>query len=248
MKFTIITVCYNSASTIDQTISSVLSQSYSEFEYIIIDGGSADDTTKIIKKFRDKRIRLISEADDGIYDALNKGMHQANGDFILILHSDDYWDNEKYLDILKENLLRSSAKVAYGNAKFISKTKRTVLRKWISSSYKSYYLILGWMPPHTSLVLSKDVVSKIGNYRLDLGSASDYDYVLRVFKEFGEVSTYINKIYVIMRVGGVSTKISSLLINNILQDYKILRIHYSLFFAIVALVCKRLNKITQILG
>ena len=104
------------------------------------------------------------------------------------------------------------------------------------------------MPPHTSLVLSKDVVAKIGNYRLDLGSASDYDYVLRVFKEFGDVSTYINKIYVIMRVGGVSTKISSLLINNILQDYKILRIHFSFFFAIVALVLKRLNKLTQILG
>lgn len=245
MKFSVITVCFNSSQTVKKTMSSVLSQRNVDLEYIIIDGGSSDGTIDIINQFNHERLILVSEKDKGIYDAINKGLSIAIGDYVVLLHADDYWDSNLYLSAMQSELGRTQAMVAYSNVKFFSSRKNKVVRTWVSSTFRKFYLLLGWMPPHTSLILNKEVVNDIGHYRLDLGSASDFDYCLKVFNKYGERSVHVKDNYVMMRLGGVSTKSIDSIKNNILCDYRILRLRYSVPLSMFALIMKRLIKAPQ---
>ena len=204
MKFTIITVCYNSASTIDQTISSVLSQSYSEFEYIIIDGGSADETTKIIKKFRDKRIRLISEADDGIYDAMNKGIAIASGDYIGILNSDDYYPRETIISEINSFCLTNNSQIISGNLSIVDNSEN-ILRHIKSSRFKKWMLHYGWMLPHPATFISRSLFERIGDYNTNFVTAADYEFFIRALIKHKVNFVTIDSIFVNMLVGGATT-------------------------------------------
>lgn len=206
MKLSIITVVYNNHNTILDAINSVYKQSYSNIEYIIIDGGSTDGTLELIKENSDKVTRFISEKDDGIYDAMNKGISLASGDVIGILNSDDfYFDQNVLFDVAREFLLDPELDILYGDIVYVNQENTNLIeRKWISSEYYTSYFEDGNVPPHPSLFLNRKVYEKVGFFNLHYKLASDYDFMFRAFKKFDFKSKYLNRMIVKMRLGGTT--------------------------------------------
>lgn len=207
MKCSIITVSYNAVNTIEDTINSVISQSYQDIEYIIIDGNSADGTIDIIKKYEHKISKWISEKDNGIYDAMNKGIQFASGDIIGILNADDiYADNTIVEKIIKE-FYNSNADALYGDLKYVLQTDlNKTIRYWKSGSYKEGKFLMGWMPPHPTFFVKKEIYNRLGTYRLDMPTAADYELMLRFIHVNKIKLTYLPEIITIMREGGMSNK------------------------------------------
>ena len=205
MKISIITVCYNSAATIRNTFESVLNQTYLDIEYIIVDGKSKDDTVYIIKEFEPKfnnKMRWISEPDNGIYDAMNKGIKMATGDIISILNSDDYYASKNILTMVNEEMSKEEIDSCYGNLLYIKNNKP--YRYWRSGYKKSFKF--GWMPPHPSFFVRRNIYEKYGLFRLDCGINADYELMLRYFEVHNISTKWIDKTFVCMNTGGKSNK------------------------------------------
>ena len=204
MKISIITVCFNSQDTIRATINSVLSQSYRQVEYIIIDGGSTDNTIKIIKEFSNRIDVLVSESDSGIYHAINKGINKSSGDVIGLLHADDIFEN----DLVLENLMPffiEDIDMVYGDINYVDRVNiNKIVRKWKSRSYTRNSFKWGWMPPHTGFFIKKHCYLMYGSYNLNLGSSADYELMLRMFEIHQLKSKYISQNITKMRLGGIS--------------------------------------------
>ena len=205
IKISIITVSYNAESSIEDTIKSVLDQSYSNVEYIIIDGNSTDDTIAICNKYQDKIHTIISEKDKGLYDAMNKGVTLATGDVIGVLNADDFYENSEVLQKVatefdKELIDGLYADLLYVDAVDTSKVTRT----WISGEYKENAFLKGWMPPHPTFFVKKECYQKYGDYNLELTSAADYELMLRMIHKNKIKLGYIPEVTVRMRIGGVS--------------------------------------------
>jgi len=182
MKISIITVCLNSQKTIEKTIRSVISQKYKNYEYIIIDGGSSDNTIKIIKKYK-KYIRvIISEEDKGIYDAINKGIKQSTGSVVSILHSDDIFyesqTTQKVMSYFNSNL---KLDCLIGNTIITKKNSKKIIRKYRANSFKKWMLYLGFSPPHTSTFLNNKIYKKYGLYNNKYSIAGDFEFFVRIF-------------------------------------------------------------------
>ena len=206
MKISIITVCFNSSKTIARTIESVLAQKDICLEYLIIDGASKDNTISIAESFRqefeEKGTSLIikSEPDKGIYDAMNKGVQFASGDIIGILNSDDYYAATDVLSTVVKGFEETKTETLYGNLLYVKHGKP--FRYWRSGKFHSFRF--GWMPPHPSFFVKKSIYEKFGAFRLDCGTAADYELMLR-FLEKNNVSTqWIDKILIYMEAGGAS--------------------------------------------
>lgn len=219
MKVSIITVSFNSVKTIEETILSVINQSYSNIEYIIIDADSYDGTKKIIKKYKNKISKIIFEKDDGIYDAMNKGIGYATGEVIGILNSDDIYINEqiieKVVSVMNQNELADGV---YSDLNYISRSGK-ILRKWISGPVELNSFKNGWIIPHPTLFLKKYIYDKCGNYNLSYGNASDHEFILRIICQYKAKLIYSNFISVNMKIGGASNKN---LYNIILQNIDVI--------------------------
>jgi len=204
MKISIITVAYNSEATIRDTIKSVLSQTYENVEYIIVDGGSTDSTLSLIEEYKDRIAKVVSEPDKGIYDAMNKGISMATGDVIGILNSDDFYSNQEVLKKVLESFDVETdavyADLVYVDQKNISK----ITRKWISGYYSKGAFKKGWMPPHPTFFVKAEIYKKYGTYSLELRSAADYEFMLRVIHKHQIKLNYLEEIIVKMRTGGES--------------------------------------------
>lgn len=208
MKISIITICFNSGETIEDTIKNVFSQTYKNIEYIVVDGVSKDNTMSILDRYKDKIDILISEPDNGIYDAMNKGIELASGDIIGILNSDDlFYDDEVLNDVMNNFIEYRDLDIVYGDLVYVSNVNvNKVIRKWISLDYFYSFFDKGNVPPHPSLFLKKSVYLKAGKFNLSLKLAADYEFMLRIFKKFNFKTKYINKTFVRMRLGGASNK------------------------------------------
>lgn len=208
MKVSIITVSYNSAGTIEETIKSVLSQEGADIEYIIIDGGSTDKTLQIIESFKEKIKIIVSEPDSGIYDAMNKGISLASGNVIGVLNSDDiYADNQVIKDVSRQFANNSKLDILYGNLVYVKKDDTNkIVRTWRSKPYFENFFELGNVPPHPSLFVSSKVYSLAGSFNLQYNLAADYEFMLRIFKKGSFQSKYINRLIVKMRLGGATNK------------------------------------------
>ncbi len=207
MKITIITVVFNGAHTISDCIESVLSQDYGDVEYIIIDGNSTDDTLKIIERYGSSVQRVVSEPDRGIYDAMNKGVRLATGDVIGILNADDVYASSEVLTEVAGALLRDGTDAVYGDLVYTDQKDRDkVVRKWISGAYKKGSFRRGWMPPHPTFFIRSSFYSQYGSFRTDLGSAADYELMLRMIEKHGVSLSYVKRVLVKMRSGGVSNQ------------------------------------------
>ncbi|WP_207424008.1 glycosyltransferase family 2 protein [Desertivirga brevis] len=216
MKISIITVVFNNDKTIREAITSVLSQTYSDIEYIIIDGGSSDDTLAIINEFSSSITTLISEPDRGIYDAMNKGIKCSTGQIIGILNSDDLYEDQNVLsDVMSAFEKDSELDIVYGNLKYVKpNTKDTVVRKWKSKKYYNSFFDDGNVPPHPCLFVRNVVYQKAGLFNQKYKLAADYEFMLRIFKRYKFKSKYMDRWMVRMRLGGATNSSFKNIINQ----------------------------------
>lgn len=221
MKVSVITVCFNSASSIYNTIESVNRQTHDNIEHIFIDGASTDKTLEIIKKSSDRNTQLISEPDCGIYWAMNKGLELAQGEFIVFLNSDDqFWDKHVVSDML-ENIDRSSALICYGNVRYFSEGQALNGREFRASPNSAESLFPHWTPPHPSFMIHRGILEKVGFFNTDYKLASDFDYIRRCLFIADNRICHLDKCLVKMQLGG-ATNVS--LKNIIRQNLEIISI------------------------
>lgn len=203
LKVSIITIAFNSGETIEDTILSVVNQDYSEIEYIIIDGGSSDNTLDVVAQYKDKVSKVISEPDKGIYDAMNKGILHATGDIIGILNSDDIYADQKVITDVVKAIGNKDA--LYADLVYVKRDETDVVtRYWKSGEYKKGDFLKGWMPPHPTFFIKKSCYDQHGSYNLQLKSAADYECMLRMIHKHQISISYLPRVITKMRVGGQS--------------------------------------------
>lgn len=207
MKISIITVCYNSAATIRDTIESVLAQTHPNIEYIIVDGSSTDRTLAILAEYRDSIAHVISEPDSGLYDAMNKGILAATGDIIGILNSDDFYENNEVIsDIANCFRKNPQSDLVFGDIVFVNPEQLdTITRHYRSKHFRAWKLRFGWMPPHPATFIRKQAYQAVGLYALDYKISADYEMFVRMLMVKRLQFTRLDKVLVKMRAGGVSS-------------------------------------------
>tara|TARA_E500000178_G_scaffold121145_1_gene121166 strand:+ start:2575 stop:3330 length:756 start_codon:yes stop_codon:yes gene_type:complete len=244
-KITIITPTFNSAQTIKLNIQSIQNQSYINWEHLIIDNHSVDNTLEIINKNFDLRRKVLSEKDDGIYDAINKGINIAKGEIISILHSDDmFFDNNTLKEVInKFNTCKTD--IVYGNLIYVRKNDITkILRYWKSCEFKSGLFNKGWSPPHPSFFVKKKIYKKLGIYKNEIGNPADIELMHRMLEKHKIANKYLNKILVKMRYGGKSNNNFIEIFRQNLQIIKFLKLKG--FFEIYTYIYfKIINRMSQ---
>lgn len=208
MKISIITVCYNSAATIEKTILSVASQTYKNIEYIIVDGNSKDSTVAIVEKHNDVISKWISESDKGLYDAMNKGIAMASGDLIGILNSDDTFNSDSVIGEIVDFHKKYDIDASVGNI-VQHKENGKIIRLYSSKFWNPEKLTIGFMPPHPSIFFKKNLFEKFGNYDLGFKIGADYELIARFFLKNKITWKYSDITTTAMLVGGLSSSGSS---------------------------------------
>jgi glycosyltransferase len=245
-KISLITVCFNSDKTIRKTIESVLNQTYSNIEYIIIDGLSQDKTIDIINEYKEKICLFISEKDEGLYYAMNKGISLATGDVIGFINSDDFYASNHVISTIMDKFNNTNIDLLYSDLIFVNRDNPSIhIRHWKSSIYKKYSINLGWMPAHPTFYSKKELFNKYGLFNTRFKIAADYDLMIRFLKNTMTTKTvYIPETLIYMRADGKSnhsylTHIKA----NIEAMISLKNNGYKLYFLIVIL--KPLRKIFQ---
>jgi len=216
MKVSIITGTYNSEATVSDTLRSVQKQTYNNIEHIIIDGASTDNTLEVVRSIGHCG-PLVSEKDEGIYDAMNKGIQLAKGDIIGILNSDDFYTKDNVIEKVVDTFKASGCDAVYGDLDYVdANNTKKVLRKWIAGGYNRDLFLNGWMPPHPTFFVRREVYEKFGKFNTALKSSADYELLLRLLFVNKLKVVYIPGVMVHMRAGGHSN--SSLL--NRLKAHK----------------------------
>ena len=206
MKISIITVCYNSGKTIEDTFKSVQSQSYKDIEYIVIDGGSKDNTLELINQYKEIIDYSVSEKDNGLYDAMNKGIEKATGDVIGFLNSDELFCDdmavEKVMNVFNEN---SKIDSVYADIYYVDQNNTDkIVRKWITGKQKTFKK--GWHPAHPTLYIKKKVYNQYGGFNLKFKLASDFEIMLRFIEKYKISTIYLPEPLIKMRLGGETNK------------------------------------------
>lgn len=205
MKISIITITYNSSKTIEHTLKSVVNQSYTNIEYIIVDGGSTDDTLKIVEGYRNNIAKLVSEKDEGLYHAMNKGISLATGDVIGFLHSDDFYTDSYIIEKVVTVFDKEKCDGLYANLYYVDKDNTDkVIRKWNSGIYHDNSFLYGWMPPHPTFFVKRDCFTRFGKFNLDFSTSADYELMLRFIYKHKIKLAYLPEYIIKMRMGGQS--------------------------------------------
>ena len=252
MKLSLITVTYNSSKTLACTIESVLSQSYPNIEYIIVDGASKDNTVSIIKEYESKfqgRMKWISEPDKGLYDAMNKGIRMATGDVVGILNSDDlFMDNRVLEDIAKAFDVSTDA--VFGNLYFVNQEDvNQIVRVWKGSPYKSFKS--GWHPAHPTFYVRREAYEKYGVFDTSFNVSADFELMLRLIEKHGIRTKYLDRYMVRMRMGGESTGSIKNIVRgnkNIFRAFRKNGIKISPLYPVYRLLPKVIDRICFMLG
>jgi glycosyltransferase involved in cell wall biosynthesis len=246
MKISLITVCYNSEGTIEETLKSVLNQTYGDYEYIIVDGKSSDGTLKILEKYKSLfggKMRYHSEKDEGLYDAMNKGIKVATGDVIGFLNADDKLSDSNVFSIISEKFKEKSVDGVYSDLLFLDKeTMRKPKRKFLARPFSRN---LAWHPPFPTLYLRRKIYKDLGYYNQKYRIAADFDFMLRLLKK-GYKLSYIKGYFVYMRVGGLSTGGIKGYWNNFWESYKVL-VNNKVKYPFLCNLLRTFNTIIQML-
>lgn len=226
MKISIITATYNSGETIRDTLESVLSQTYLDFEHIIIDGKSTDNTISICREYEKKydgRLRIVCERDKGIYDAMNKGLRIASGDVVGILNSDDFYSNPNVLSTIAEEFGRNEIDAVYGDIHFVGRNEPTKCVRYYSSRFfHSWMMVFGYQPAHPSFYCRRECYEKYGLFDISFKIAADFENMLRLIYLNNIRTRYIPMDFVTMRLGGAST-------NGIISHKNIILDHFKAY-------------------
>jgi glycosyltransferase len=244
MKISLITSVYNNQETIAEAIGSVLSQTYPNIEYIIIDGGSTDGTVNIVRSYQDQLAAFVSEPDRGIYDGLNKGIRLATGDVIGFLHSDDLYQDNKVIAKVAQAFTDNPVDSVYGDLTYIDKNDPTkIIRYWQSGLFSLKKLRYGWMPPHPTFFVKRDIYERYGTFDTSFKIAADYDLILR-FLGKNRISTYyIPSVLIKMRVGGESNKNWKNILRKSTEDLQAMKNNG--IGSVLSLLIKNLSKLQQ---
>ena len=206
MKVSIITVSYNSAKTIEDTIRSVANQDYLNIEHLVVDGLSTDNTIHIVEANRHPYLTVTSEQDKNIYDAMNKGLKQAQGDIICFLNADDYFASNFVLSGVVSLISQNGLDALLADVGFFHPSNpQKIVRHYRSNRFTPKRLAWGWMPAHPGLFLKKTVADRVGYFKTDYKIAGDYEYIIRAFHGQNLKYDHLAEIVVKMRLGGVST-------------------------------------------
>ncbi|MEH6836302.1 MULTISPECIES: glycosyltransferase family 2 protein [Falsihalocynthiibacter] len=224
MKISVVTAVYNRRLSIEQAVQSVQDQSFENYEHVIQDGGSMDGTLEIIDAISDSRTRLESGPDTGIYDAINRGIARSTGDVIGLMHSDDVFAHNNVLSSVAGAFEDPEIDGVYGDLHYVSKSDPSkIIRNWVSGEYHPSKLRTGWMPPHPTLYLRREVFDKWGLYDTSFQIAADYDAMLRYLVK-GQINlSYVPEVFVKMRLGGESNKSLGRVVQKSREDYRAIK-------------------------
>jgi glycosyltransferase involved in cell wall biosynthesis len=246
MKVSIITATYNSAATVADTLASVQRQTYNNIEHIVVDGFSTDETLSVIQKAGHAG-PMISEKDQGIYDAMNKGILLTHGEIVGILNSDDFFAHDTVIEEVVDIFEKTGCDAVYGDLIFVHPDKPSkILRKWIAGGYDAALFLKGWMPPHPTFFVKRSVYEQFGNFNISLKSSADYELLLRFLYMHKIKVQYLPDVLVHMRSGGQSTKSVSNRIKAHKEDYMAWRLN-NLIPRWYTLILKPVRKIKQFL-
>jgi glycosyltransferase len=205
MKVSIITIAFNAADTIEETIQSVINQDHQDLEYIVIDGGSKDDTLSILEKYKSNIDVLVSEPDKGVYDAMNKGIARATGELVAILNADDVYANSRVISEAISILESQNCDAVYGDLQYVNRDNPDkVFRNWVSGKFKRSSFKWGWMPPHPTFMVKRKLYDSFGAFNTELRTSADYELMLRFLYKNEASIAYLPKVLVKMKVGGQS--------------------------------------------
>jgi glycosyltransferase involved in cell wall biosynthesis len=247
LKISVITVVFNRHATIGDTLRSVANQTYGNVEHIVVDGGSNDGTLDILNAGRDQIDVLLSEADQGIYDAFNKGIALATGDVVGFLHADDVFADPEVLSRIADAIAIESVGSVYGDLVYVQDSDMSrVIRHWSAGNFSKSKLAWGWMPPHPTFYVRRSLYSELGSFDLRYRIAADYDTMLRFLGRGNVQPVYIPEVLVKMRLGGVSNRSLVNIMQKSWEDYLVLRRNG--IGGLGALVWKNLSKVGQFVG
>jgi glycosyltransferase involved in cell wall biosynthesis len=205
MKVTIITVVFNGAGTVRDSIESVLNQTHPDIEYIVIDGKSTDNTGEVVRSYGSRITRFVSEPDKGLYDAINKGIRLATGDVIGLINADDFYHHPQVVEKVVQLFEKTNCDAVYGDVIYVNaENTQKIDRYWKVGEYKEGAFLWGWMPPHPTCFIRRSVYEKLGGYTLELKSSSDYELLLRYIHKHKIKLRYLPEVLVTMRSGGMS--------------------------------------------
>lgn len=220
LKISIITVCYNSANTIGDTINSVASQTYSNKEHIIVDGSSKDSTMEIVRSSPSVS-RFLSEPDKGIYDAMNKGIKMATGAVVGILNSDDFYIDDTILTQVAEVFANPEIDACHADLVYVDQQDTNkVVRYWKSRTFVPGLFKRGWMPAHPTFFVRREIYEELGNFDLSFRFQADFELTMRFLEIYRITAMYIPKIFIKMRVGGVSNNSIINIVKGNIEAYK----------------------------
>jgi glycosyltransferase len=245
MKISVVTAAYNSQATIASTIESFLAQNHPDKEMLVIDGASRDDTVKIAESFRSPDIRIMSEKDDGVFDAMNKGLHRFAGDAVGFLNSDDVFHDASVLADIAGAM--DDADIVYGDIKMVTdhRTKRLV-RSWRGGKFHRYAYQLGWGPPHPSFYMRRQVAEQVGDHDLSYLTTSDYDYMLRALVLHDFRVRYLPRVIVDFQMGGISTRNWAVTVSGNLECLRSRRQHLNAPVIDAALFLRLARRVFQL--
>ena len=248
VKVSIITATYNSSKTILDTLHSLQRQNYLLIEHIIVDGVSTDNTIELIKSTNNFNGKIHIGRDKGIYDAMNKGIELVSGDIVGILNSDDFYADETIIEKVVSLFNETGCDAVYGDLVYVSAADTTkIIRRWVSGDYKRDNFLRGWMPPHPTFFVKKELYSKYGLFNISLWGAADYELMLRFLYKHHCLLAYLPEVMVHMRVGGQSNNSIFNRLRANMEDRKAWAINdikpnwYTLFF-------KPLRKLNQFIN
>ena len=206
LKISVITVCYNSSITLEKALQSVCDQDWPHIEHIVIDGGSKDGTAEILDKFRSRLACVVSEPDNGIYDAMNKGIWRATGDVICFLNSDDLYADTNVLSRVAKQMHQREVDAVFGDVAFFNEREPTrTIRHYRSGSFHPRRLAWGWMPAHPAFFMKKSFYQQLGGFKIKYQIAGDFEFISRAFTTFPIRYQHMPEVLVRMQMGGAST-------------------------------------------
>ena len=245
MKISVITVAYNSAKTIADTLDAVAMQTHTDIEHLVIDGASKDGTVEMVRSHINPHIRLISEPDKGIYDAMNKGLAQATGEVVGFLNSDDFYADAEVLAKIASAFQDPAVDACYADLVYVTQDNSRVVRYWKSKPFAKGDFAKGWSPAHPTFYVRRSAVVRLGVFDLSYKLAADVDFMMRYLESGNLKSRYIPEMFVHMRTGGVSNQSWRNRIQVNREIFQALKMNNVAFSRSVFLITKLLVRLKQ---